>query len=310
MSLVNELVAGLRQNVYRCLEADPGLSVYVLLDLNHPVADDHPLHPQALAAREVPLATQTVQRRDFDQDPDLCPRLLTLRTPSTHDYPDEALVDLLVDCAHERCGSVNGSYVAAWLLSSSPAEAVAKHIEHASVMHDLAAAKRRVLPYFEPHRFALIDALPPGPRGAHVDRLLGPVAHWFYVDAIGELHCANRSDEPAAAPHGLPLAAWQAQARAGEARLVLMALAKARAVMPRQPEVHVDRAVADAHRLGLREMEDVMFFCLNCFTLAPDWFEHPVASAAIRRSIDAGARLTDTLQQLSDDELNAIGSRR
>jgi hypothetical protein len=305
-----ELVAGLRQNIYRYLETEPELAVYVLLDCNRPVAETHELHPTAIGKREFVCPTHRVGRADLEHDPQACPLLLTLRPTSSNGYPDEELVDLLTNCAQERAASINGAFVAGWLLSSSEPSAVAEHLARASVMFDLLSGRRRALPYFEPHRMALIHAETNSSGKDMVSPLLGPIAHWFYVDAIGELQCASRSGETLISGASLDLVAWHAQGRVHEARFVLTALVKTQAMIPRLPEQAIDRAVKSAHEQGLRELEDVVFFSLNCFTLASAWFAHPAARAAIRNALENKTLLADCMRQLDDAELEAIASYR
>jgi hypothetical protein len=305
-----ELVAGLRQNVYRCLETEPNLAVYALVDCNRPVPETHDLHPTAMGKREFVCLTHRVRRADLEHDLQACPLLLTLRPIGSNGYPDEELVDLLTNCAQERAASINGAFVAGWLLSSSGPSAIAEHLARASVMFDLSSGKRRALPYFEPHRMALIHTATNASGKDVVSPLLGPIAHWFYVDAIGELQCASHSGESPTSGAALDLIAWQAQGRVHEARFVLMALVEAGAVIPRLPEQAIDRAVKSAHDQGLRELEDVVFFSLNCFTLASAWFAHPAARAAMRSALDNKTPLADCMRQLDDAELEAIAAHR
>ena len=111
------LVAGLRPSIYSCIEANPRLNVYVLLDLNHPVSENHVLHHKALSQRELVCDVQPVLRQDLAHDLEICPILLNLRPANSNGYPDEVLADLLEEYAIERASSINGAYVAAWILS-------------------------------------------------------------------------------------------------------------------------------------------------------------------------------------------------
>ena len=305
-----DMLAGLRQNLYRLIEADPQLCIYALLDPNCPVPDDDPLHVNALARREVPCTLRPVPRRDRADDASTLPQLLTLRTPASNGYPDEALFDLLLNCANHRAASINGSYVAGWLLARGNSEALAGHLERATVMLDPTQGRQRVLPFFEPHRLALIHGSDEkAPRGL-LSPLLGPIAHWFYVDAIGELQCASAQPQGPAAAGRLTLADWQGQACVPMLRMVLVALARAEAVLPRRPETDIAKAIATAQRLGLNAMEDIVFFSLNCFTVGPQWHDHPVATRAIERAVTSDLPLTDSMQALSDGDLDAIAAHR
>ena len=304
------MIAGLRQNIYRLLESDPQLGVFALLDLNCPVEDDHPLHQQALLSREVQCELEPVLRRDRADNLDACPRLLTLRPAGANGYQDEGLFELLVASAKDRSASVNGNHVAGWLLARGSASAIAAHLDRASVMFDLAQGKQRVLPFFEPHRLALLHAADVKPPRGIVSTLLGPIAHWFFIDAIGELHCASHQGHGLAKAARLSLSDWQSQSRIPTIRMVLVALGRSEAVVPRRPEFQIDKVIAAAHQLGLNEMEDLVFFGLNCFTVGLHWYEHPVAAQTIRRAVAGGLALSDCIQDLSDDDLNLISAQR
>lgn len=306
----DDMIAGLRQNIYRLLESDRQLGVFALLDQNCPVPQDHPLHPQALVNREVRADLCPVNRRDRADDPEICPQLLTLRPAGANGYVDEGLFDLLLACAQERAASANGSYVAGWLLASVDPQAIAGHLERATVMLDLAQGKQRVLPFFEPHRLALLHAADDkAPRGI-VSQLLGPIAHWFYIDAIGQLHCASRTTSAMAGAGKLSLSDWQRQARIPAIRMVLLALGRSETTVPLRPEFRIDQTIATAHGLGFTELEDLVFFSLNSFTVGHDWHEHPIAATTIRRSLADGVPLVECMQELSDDDLNLIAAQR
>ena len=286
---------------YREVESDS--HIYVLLDPNHPVAPYHPLQPEQLAKREAPRTTEIVLRPDLAHEPQVCPRLVQLYRAGEHGYVDEALVDLTIECAEQRCASVNGAYVSAWIVSPAEPSRIAKHLASAGVVFDLGKGKQRYVPLFEPARTALVIAnMPPAPQRSW----LSPAKHWLYVDAAGMLQILDTPAETLWQPLRLAPEHFAAMSRLDQARFVLMALVNSGAVPEHQPEMAIDHAVKDAHEQGLMQTEDVVFFALNHFTLGERWCSHPAARNAIKQAASGVLRLTTAMQALSDDVLDSI----
>jgi hypothetical protein len=310
MWTAEQLCEELKREFYRCIQFQPALQIFALLDSNCPVASKHPLHRQRLQQREISPTLIDVARADLAHEPSLCPQLLLLRTRTANGYVDEALFAEIARSALERSTSMNGTYVAGWLLGESDAEDIARHIERASVCVDLVQARRRVLPYFEPHRLALVASMQItlGQEKRFTDQLLGPIRHWYYLSLANELKSVSCSVGSSAQGLKLTRPMWDAQHRIDSARRVAMALMKSTAMIPTNPELAIDHELALAQSKGLVDLEDLMFFCLNSFTLSNRWHEHPSAKDAIARCVRGELPLTEGLSALSDEQLESIAT--
>ncbi|OWY30650.1 hypothetical protein [Herbaspirillum robiniae] len=299
----------LRAALFQLREVNPRSYVYLLLDGNHPCAEDDALHTTRLPAREIPARPVTVPRADFAHDPAICPALVTLYSPGDRGYPDELLLDLSIAHAWRRHASVNGSYVCGWLVSESPIDQIAAHLAKASELFDVLGGRRRVLALFEPHRLSL--AADAG-RDGFLRRWLGPVSHWLWLDLHGQLRSLATHDlaEPAPGNEHLGQREWQAQQRVADARIVAMAMADTRHMLPVKPETAIDAALQRATARGLRRTEDLVFCALNDFSIAPGWAAHPAAARAIAQALEGEQTLSELMCGLSDDTLEEIAAQR
>lgn len=305
----SQLNEQIRAALFQLREVNPRSYVHLLLDGNHPCAEDDPLHPARLPTREIPARAVTVPRADFAHDPAICPSLVTLYAPGDRGYPDELLLDLGIAHAWRRHASVNGSYVCGWLVSESPAEQVAAHLAKACELFDVLGGRRRVLPLFEPHRLSLaVDA----GKESFLRRWLGPVSHWLWLDLHGRLRSLAAHDlaEDVPGKEHLGQREWQAQQRVADARMVAMAMADTRHMLPVQPEMAIDAVLQRAGALGLRRTEDLVFFALNDFSISPGWTAHPAAAQAIRQAQEGEQTLSELMCGLSDDTLEEIAAQR
>lgn len=288
-------------------EKHPDCHVYVLLDQNCPVADTHVLHNSNLARREVKRVQCPVQRPDFAHDPAIVPQLLLLRKSDEHGWVDEELLRATVQCAMQRCASVNGAYVAGWIFSSAAPERLARHLCEAGTIFDVSQGRGRYLPFFEPHALSLIQA---HTSPADMTAWLGPAQCWCYLDLRGQMNVLQTEGDASRA--------WGQPSRPSAKLLAALSrrkLAKSIAarvdpqVLPsRQPELALDSMIEDAQSQGLSRTEDIVLHVLNALTLGVRWSHHPVAARAIATAsngVDA-PKLSDLLDALSDEQLNEL----
>ena len=294
----------LRERLFERTDGRQNCSTLVLLDPNHPVATTHPLHRDRLIDR-VPTPTLfVVPRDDRMADPDSHPRLLVLRGPDDRGYLDEDLLALTVDCAQQRRWSVNGAYVAGWLISESSPEEIASQIRRNVIVEDLSALKRTVVPLFEPHRLMLATHFA---SPAWLSQWLGCVSSWFLIDAYGQLRELRPSAQDAAQLSTSPSPDfWHAQSRVKAAREVLLAAVKAQQMIPVDCEVKIDLALQTAYHVGLSDVEDVIFFAVNNLVLPANWHTHPAVGACIAKAVAGEAALTESIVSLPDFVLEAL----
>lgn len=296
----------LRAQFFQWCELHPAAHLYALLDCNHPVSEDDPLHPEHLAARAVSRPMVLVQRADLGDATELMPRLLLVRAAGESGYVDEPLLNELLASQFNRCGSVNGSYVALWICTEQPPEELAASFGQRGMAMCLAQARQRYLPWFEPHRMALMMADPNGE--SQLRQWMRPALHWAWIDAAGDIHQRGQQAMPNVVRGSVPNGIWAALDRIALARLVFVAFRKAGMPIPKNPEIVVEGWLASGQAQGLVDQEDLVFFSLNCATLGPGWHRHPTAKRLIAESAkDDQLRLAARMAALSDDELNAIG---
>jgi hypothetical protein len=289
--------------VLHALEANPTCHLDVLLDFNCPVAQYHPLHVSQLDQREVVRHRGIVLRADRAHDPDSCPRLLRLHEAGEHGLHDEGLVIETFHGALERFNSVNGAYVAGWLMSDLGSRQLAQHLANSYVFFDLAVGRRRYIPLFEPHRLALTASRM---EANELDALMGPLRRWWYVDISGKTCCIKRgAPERPLQPPRLGKHHFAAMGRLRLARLVMLALKKTGHVIEEQPEVTIDDLVRQAQEQGLSRSEDVVLHTLNTLSMGPQWLEHPAVQQAIAEAAAGPDEpfLADLLAKLPDHAL-------
>lgn len=307
---VDELRAQLRAQFFQWREVHPKAHIYLLLDLNCPVAQHHELHPSNLSQRPIQRHIEPVYRADLAHEAELLPQLLQLYVAGEHGYPDEELIDLTLECAIARSRSVNGAYVAGWLCSDALPAALARHLSKSGVVLDKSQARQRYMPFFEPYRLALL-ADDPAAAG-FLRRWLGPVRHWALIDTASALKIVSAPSQDHS-ESSMPLSREQfaSQARIGTARLVVMALTRSGINVATQPELQIDNAMRQAFHRGLHRTEDIVFYGLNVLTLGSRWAEHPQAADLIRLAANASddqAGLAQLVAALPDVVLDEIAT--
>jgi hypothetical protein len=298
----------LRARFFSVRETRPADHIYLLLDDASPVAPNHPLQIQQLTAREIKRERIRVDRRPASPHPEWQPHLLQFYRSGENGYADEELIDLSLSTAVERCASINGAYVAAWIATELSPPALSAHLLHSGEIFDSHRGRRHDVPLYQPHRMALLaddsESL------SFLRSYLEPIHSWTFVDAAAALRTITFT-----APHAtqltlskhLPLAQCRAQARVPAAKRVMLGIRKAGLVVPGHPERVIDALLLQAERHGLSHTEDLVFFALNGLSLSPAWHAHPRAKQLIALSRDEGAPLSGLFGELSDDELEAIG---
>lgn len=306
-----ELREHLRTELFQVREQYPDHFIHVILDPNHPVAPFDLLHPEHLVARKPKPLWKRIERPDLKHDPDICPMLVTIFAPGDRGYPDEALLNETIRCAIARCASINGAYVCGWVATTSDASQMASRIADRCVIANPLSG-RKVLPWFEPHRLALIA----GNHANMIDWMLAGTTRWWFVDAAATLRCvaAHETDIAAHVSVQSMHALWAEQERIADARRVLMALRKSERAIPAHPETRLDGLVKLANDQGLRGQQDVILFALNCLTLSPTWYEHPNIQQMLRDiTSGAGMSLADAISAQTDavlDEIAFFGAER
>jgi hypothetical protein len=300
-----EVKSQLSQEIFAALQKSPDASVYLLLDGNSPVDEFDALHLNQLASRLPKVQLQEIRRPDLLDEPDCWLTLLLLRTHTDNGYPDEAIFDLSIENALQRAGSINGAYVCGWLISDASAKQIATHLSKACILFDSHRGQQRVLPYFEPYRLALLHAML---SPVKINPLIKKINDWHYIDGLGNLQRVSftATDPTSEENTYIPLAVWQAQARVHDGRMVLMALYKSGHVIPLKPEKAIDLVLQDAAALGLSDIEDLIFFALNSFSLSKGWMQHPAAKQAITNAATATASLVDEFNKLDESVVQEI----
>lgn len=135
----------------------------------------------------------------------------------------------------------------------------------------------------------------------------------MFVDAACALRSIGKTkdgnEDMGRASHRLGRRQLAAQERVGVARFALLALDRDNIVPLSEPERRIDESIAAAQGLGLREVEDIVFYVLNVFTLGAAWSAHPSAAEAIRRVVaEPTLRLAASLGELPDDVLEEIAT--
>jgi hypothetical protein len=289
----------------------PTANIYALLDQNNPVAEHDDLHPSQLLKRQARRHTEAVLRPDLANEPNTLPLLVQLYAAAEHGYADEPLIGLTLRNALRRCRSVNGAYVAGWICTDAHPRVLADCLAKSGVVFALGQGRQRFVPFFEPYRMALLaDDETSGP---FLTRWLGPISHWLFVDSAGSLREVTppTGGSTAGATPALREEQFASQSRVGIARFVVMALEKAGVLIAVRPERHIDKVIGQAQACGLREVEDIVFYALNSFTIGGGWASHPRAAAAIAKTAsNADIRLADQLGALPDEVLNDIARGR
>ena len=291
---------------YAWRDSRPAANIYVLLDQSHPVAGHDDLHRTQLLKRKVSRHVEPVSRPDLQGDPDTAPLLVQLYVAGEHGYADESLIELTLRHSLKRCRSVNGAYVAGWICSDAHPKPLADWIAKSGVVFVQHEGRQRFMPFFEPFRMALLaDDETSSP---FLTRWLGPISQWLLLDSAGSL----RQISPRSAPtpgvlQTLGHKHFASQSRVGVARFVVMALEKSGVLITQKPESRIDAVIAEAQASGLAEVEDIVFYALNSFTVGAGWASHPRAAAAIAKTAsDRSVRLADELLGLSEEALNDI----
>lgn len=299
------MLAELTSKLFVALEGGVGRTVVALLDPNCPVASSNPLHISNLAARDPKPRLHFIERRDRLTDPEAHPFFVVLRSAEDRGYPDPALLQLSLECALQRCSSVNGAYISGWLVVSRPPSEVVRNISKKIISVDLISSKRRVNPFFEPHRL-MIAAHYGGSGWLHW--WLEDIVSWIFLSAAGRLIELNGMKQVFTRDANQSIQFWEAQSRIWQSRSVLVSLHKAGLKIPEGAELSIDQAIIDAHALGLSAFEDIVLFALNQLTLVKGWAEHPLVQVCLSNAASGDVTLADGLIALPDSVLGALSA--
>lgn len=299
------MLGKLRDRLFERVDECPQRSVLALLDPNHPVAPTHPLHFDRLTKRPSTPELLVVPRDDRMSDPTSHSQLLVLRGPEDHGYQDEELLTLTLDCAQQRRLSINGAYVCGWLVTNAPPDEIASQIRRNTIVNDASARRRRIVPLFEPHRMVLASHLA---SQQWLNCWLGKnISSWFLIDTSGQLREMRPVLHDAAHAVASPNPDfWHAQSRVQQAREVLVTMVKAGQMIPVDCEIKIDLSLQAAYRVGLSEIEDVIFFAANHMVLPSRWHTHPSIRTCIASALSGESALTDSIASLRDDVLEEL----
>jgi hypothetical protein len=303
--------AELRALFFNVRETRPASHIYVLLDNACPVSSDHALHADSVSNR-------TVQRDrlhvgDAGASPEALawqPMLLQLHRSGESGYADDELIELTWQNATERCASINGAYVAAWIASDQAIDALASHLARNSDVFDLSQGRKHKMQLHQPYRMALLSNS--SEAGAFLSSHLRGIHAWMFVDAASALRTIKVDSTLAdaeRAPHP-PLSLCRALQRVPMGRRVLLGMKKAELPVPDNAEQVIDDLLVIADKKGLTHAEDVIFFALNTLTLSPAWYDHPQARALIQRSSEDSAPLVGLFSELPRETVEEIGTYR
>lgn len=261
---------------------------YLLLDPLKTVSSVNPLHLHKLKKSLGDDAIYTVLRRDLAYSPAHCPLLVLLASPGEEcNYPwldgtegyarGEALQDK--------------RYLCGWLVSSQKPEQLA--VSLAEQCHRVSHA---FLPFFEPLRFELLQAMSPqnGLAGS-----IWPVNQWFYMTVAGELACqtGNESDEKWQLNWG---AEWVQQNVCAVGH-ILKAWGTVSAVMPSDAAMQAAMMWKKTAETGLNDTRDSYFLAAWSLGLGVDIAQHPAVKELIQLVItDPSVRLSRRLQALPE----------
>jgi hypothetical protein len=303
--------AELRALLFNIRETRPASHIYVLLDNACPVSANHALHPDGLSRRAV--ARDRVSVGGESGSPESLawrPTLLQIYRAGESGYVDDDLVEQTWRTAVERCASINGAYVAAWIAADEPTDTLATRLARSSEVFDLSRGRKHNLHLHEPHRMALLSSSTEAT--AFLATHLKSIHAWIFVDAAGALRSVKTDSPPAGAETAFhpPLSMCRALQRVAMARQVLLGVKKAELPVPDHAEQIIDGLLVVAERHGLTHAEDVIFFSLNTLSLSPEWYEHPQAQALIQRSSKEGAPLVGLFGELPHDVIEEIGAYR
>ncbi|MTH46485.1 hypothetical protein [Intestinirhabdus alba] len=272
----------------------PEMYRYLLLDPLKTVASVNPLHPQQLKQSPGENAIYPVLRRDLAYSPEHCPLLVLLASPG------EACTCPWLDGTE---GYARGEalqdkrYLCGWLVSSQKPEQLA-----VSLAEQCDRISQTFLPFFEPLRFELLQAMSP------VNGLAGsiwPVSQWWYMTVAGELACqtGQASDEKWRLNWG---AEWiQQNVRAvGQ---ILQAWGAVSTVLPSDAAMQAAIMWKKTAETGLKDPRDRYFLATCSLGTGVDIAQHPAVNDLIQQVIaEPSVPLSRRLQALPETIKQAL----
>jgi len=262
---------------------------YLLLNPLKKVPYNNPLHVDNLQQTLGNKTIYPVLRRDLAYSPKHCPQLVLLASPGERcEYRDFNSAE-----GYARSEALHDKrYFCAWLTSAQEPAALAGSLAE-QCLHLM---KPSFLPFFEPLRFELLQAMSPKESFAGS---LWPIHHWWYMTAAGELACqAGKYSEEKWRLH------WQAeetQQYVPAIRQLLLAWQQVTSTLPYDAALQAAKAWKHTLKTGLKEKNDLYFLALNRLTLGIDIETHPVVKNLLMQEIaDPSHRFTKFLQKLPD----------
>lgn len=261
---------------------------YLLLDPLKKVASANPLSLQKLQQNLGREAIYPVLRADLAYSPAHCPQLVLLSRPGEpcgfswlNRAEDYARSEVLQD----------KRYLCGWLSSAQQPELLAVSLaeQWRRVSHDF-------LPFFEPLRFELLQAMSPqnGLAGS-----IWPVSHWWYMTVAGELTCQTGKEQVDKWRLGWGVEWAQQNVRAiGH---VLKAWSVVNAALPADAAMQAAVMWKKTANAGLNDTRDSYFLASYSLGIGADIAQHPAVKGLIQQVIaDPSMRLSQRLQGLPD----------
>lgn len=297
----------LREHLWSLMEEHGAPWVYALLDCNHPVAPDNPLHPARLKGRLPAAELAPILRPDRRSSPDTSPQLLVLRAPYCSGWVDEDLLKLTLTCALAKRTSINGAYVCGWLVAADPPLQMAQQVAQ-SMLWRSPSSQRYVLPWFEPYRWTMLADSPTFRAKLH--QTVTGLRSWSWINCAGHLceqpQSVHTAESRTSDSVVMDTDDWHGQQRVGLARQVLLALQKADAPLLRETEKFIDTALKGAESNGLKHLEDILCFAVQCVLMGPHWYRAPQARVCIQHANQGDTLLADSLDALDDKTIERI----
>jgi hypothetical protein len=262
---------------------------YLLVDPLKKVAAANPLSLYKLQKILEENAIFPVLRGDLAYSPKHCPHLVLLARPG--ESCDVSLLNRTETYA--RSESLQGKrYLCAWLTSAQGPESLA--ISLAEQCNTLRA--QEVLPFFEPLRFELLQAMSPE------DGLAGniwPVSHWWYMTVTGELRCQR--GKVSTEQWRLNWGTERTQNNVHTFSQILKYWGKVNPALPSDAAMKTVMMWEQAAVQGLSDANDTYFFTTYSLGKGVDIAQHPAVKNLIQQVVaDPSVRLSQLIQGLPD----------
>ncbi|WP_312983566.1 hypothetical protein [Atlantibacter sp.] len=227
-----------------------------------------------------------VLRADLAYSPTHCPHLVLLARPGESCQPPwitHAENYAQSEVLQEK------RYICGWLSSEEEPESLA-----ISLAEQCGRVSNTFLPFFEPLRFELLQAMSPE------DGLAGsiwPVSHWWYMTVAGELAC--QIGKETTDKWRLNWGGEWAQQNVRAIGQILKAWGSVCTTMPSDSAIQAAMMWKKTEGTGLNDIRDSYFLAAYSLGLGVDIAEHPAVKERMQQVIaDPSLRLSQCLEAL------------